>query len=1026
MIASKRTWCFSLFTLLLSALVVASTDASVIRLNGELVEGGDIDPFSLQFSPDGMHVLYLADQDTNEVYEAYTVPSMGGTPIKLNDSLVDDADVWSDGLQFSPDSSHVLYRADQDTDEVWEIYRVSSSGGASVKINDTLVTGGDVYHSGLQFNLDGACVLYYADQSMDGVFEIYSTTNTGNTSTKLNGRLVAEGNVSPTGLQFSPDGSRVLYLADQDTDEVWEIYSVSSTGGTPVKLNGVLASGGDVYGSSLKFNADGSRVLYRADQDTDGVFEIYSVSSTGSTPIKLNAELVPGGNVDYRGLQFDPDGSRVLYLADQDTDDMNELYIVSSFGGIPLKLNEELDVGRNVDFSGLQFSPDGSRVLYRADQAANSVYEIYSVTSTGSTPVRLNDDLTVGGDVHHDGLQFSPDGSRVVYLADQDTDEVWEIYSVSGTGGVPVKLNDELVEGGDVYSSGLQFSPDSLRVLYYADQDTDGVWEIYSVPSTGGTSVKLNAELITGGDVWPDGFQFSPDGSRILYLADQDTDEIYEIYTRVLHQQWNVASGAWDQAANWDQGNVPDEVMSISITSKNFSTVKGPTDDTEIFSLDIGGTNLGMATLEIPSEVTLTILNGTTISNRGTLSGRGHFHAAGGLVNDGRIELENMTIAGPLLHNNGVLSGGGVVSTLLNNQLSGEIRVGDSQTLYFTGIGEQTNTGRIEIIGGDLEFISELNNTNRINVVRGTFRIQDKITNAASTGFMGGEDATFHFNSGITNNGNLALSFGTSRLFGTINNDQGIITVSGASNVTFYDDLINTGTINVSMGSNAVYFGGVTGSGSFIGTGTNYFEGDLAPGSSPGTMSFGGNVVLGPSSTTEIELAGPVRGTEYDMMIVNGDLTLDGTLNILQIDGYTPNDGDVFDILDFDSFRLSGFFDRVNLPVLSSGLVWDQTNLYLTGELMVSLSQLSGDFDGDGDIDGDDFLTWQNHFPTLDGTANSFSGDANGDRNVDGDDFLIWQNHFPFFPSVFSIPEPSALVLLALCAAGISGSRRWS
>ena len=48
-----------------------------------------------------------------------------------------------------------------------------------------------------------------------------------------------------------------------------------------------------------------------------------------------------------------------------------------------------------------------------------------------------------------------------------------------------------------------------------------------------------------------------------------------------------------------------------------------------------------------------------------------------------------------------------------------------------------------------------------------------------------------------------------------------------------------------------------------------------------------------------------------------------------------------------------------------------------------------GDFDFDGDVDGDDFLLWQSNFGG-DGPV----GDADQDGDVDGDDFLLWQSNF--------------------------------
>jgi len=64
----------------------------------------------------------------------------------------------------------------------------------------------------------------------------------------------------------------------------------------------------------------------------------------------------------------------------------------------------------------------------------------------------------------------------------------------------PIKLNGPLVAGGTVSSVGLAFSPDGSLVLYQADQDVDNDTEIFSVPSTGGISTKLNGPLPANGD----------------------------------------------------------------------------------------------------------------------------------------------------------------------------------------------------------------------------------------------------------------------------------------------------------------------------------------------------------------------------------------------------------------------------------------------------------------------------------------------------------------------------------------------
>ena len=84
-----------------------------------------------------------------------------------------------------------------------------------------------------------------------------------------------------------------------------------------------------------------------------------------------------------------------------------------------------------------------------------------------------------------------------------------------------------------------------------------------------------------------------------------------------------------------------------------------------------------------------------------------------------------------------------------------------------------------------------------------------------------------------------------------------------------------------------------------------------------------------------------------------------------------------------------------------------------SGSLAWMLS--AADFDGDGDVDGDDFLTWQTGFGTT-ANASRTDGDADGDGDVDGNDFLIWQSQFgtQTGQAAAAIPEPATSIVAAL------------
>ncbi|MCH2332616.1 MAG: hypothetical protein MK312_13900, partial [Roseibacillus sp.] len=74
-----------------------------------------------------------------------------------------------------------------------------------------------------------------------------------------------------------------------------------------------------------------------------------------------------------------------------------------------------------------------------------------SVFPRNSYQQQLNENGALLGDVV--SAQVSPDNSTVVYIADQDTDSVDELCTVPIGGGPSTKLNGAFVETGGVQSA---------------------------------------------------------------------------------------------------------------------------------------------------------------------------------------------------------------------------------------------------------------------------------------------------------------------------------------------------------------------------------------------------------------------------------------------------------------------------------------------------------------------------------------------------------------------------------------------
>jgi hypothetical protein len=166
-----------------------------------------------------------------------------------------------------------------------------------------------------------------------------------------------------------------------------------------------------------------------------------------------------------------------------------------------------------------------------------------------------------------------------------------------------------------------------------------------------------------------------------------------------------------------------------------------------------------------------------------------------------------------------------------------------------------------------------------------------------------------------------------------------------------------------------------------------------------GTLHLGGDYNQTAGGKLEIELASLAT---HDALEVTGMANLAGTLAVTLINGFTPQAGQAFDILDWGG--LTGTFTSLVLPALPGSLAWDASQLYTTGVLAVASAGVSGDFNLDGQVDGSDFVMWQRGL---------------GSPYTVGD-LSAWKSHFGANadgPTASRVPEPAGAWLAILAAA---------
>lgn len=345
--------------------------------------------------------------------------------------------------------------------------------------------------------------------------------------------------VSP--LELAPRTARALFgLFDPQSARGHALFAAPlDTPGTAEPLDLALHPGPQVRGMIVRPTDE--LVLFVADL-VPLVPELFAVPADGSRAPQRLLPPLPSGREVKGELALSPDGTRVLYLTDARADEVFELVSTRIADGASVILSGAMVAGGDVALAldpepSFRISPDGTRVVFLADRVQDEVVEYWSAPIDGSSPpVRLHAPLSGTLDAVP-APHFTPDGQRVVLALERAVDGVVELLSARTDGsGTPILLSAPFPPGGGLFTQSslgtrntVALAPGGRHVFYLAEQETDGVVELFSVPLDGRAApLKWNAPLVAGGDVLD--FALRPTPGAVLYRADQEVDEVFELY----------------------------------------------------------------------------------------------------------------------------------------------------------------------------------------------------------------------------------------------------------------------------------------------------------------------------------------------------------------------------------------------------------------------------------------------------------------------------------------------------------------
>jgi dipeptidyl aminopeptidase/acylaminoacyl peptidase len=230
---------------------------------------------------------------------------------------------------------------------------------------------------------------------------------------------------------------------------------------------------------------------------------IWSVPLGGGRPVRVTTE-----EGKYSGMNWSPDSKHLAFIVERD--DQDDIGVASAAGGAVTML---ATTPRDEDSPIWSPSSDRLAFLRRSDDWTG--YEIW-VSGLDGTKQHLvvREKYQKGVEEYHfDGNdQWSPDGSRLVYLSDRTGyNHVW-VASIDG--GEPTELTK-----GAFVDYDPSWAPTGDRILFVSSRAGDlEDRHVWNVKVSGGEPVRLSGDGFCARPSW------SRDGKRIAYLWSTATE----------------------------------------------------------------------------------------------------------------------------------------------------------------------------------------------------------------------------------------------------------------------------------------------------------------------------------------------------------------------------------------------------------------------------------------------------------------------------------------------------------------------
>jgi TolB protein len=279
---------------------------------------------------------------------------------------------------------------------------------------------------------------------------------------------------------FSPDGKQIIFQAEErGPNPFYQIYVMDLENGRSRRI-----STGIGRTTCAFFHPSGKKVIFASSHlDPEAkkhqADEFKQREEDKKAGVRRRYEWVFDPHMDI--FESNPDGGQLRRLTDT----------------------------QGYDAEG-SYSPDGKQIVFCSQRDGD--LQLYIMDADGSNVRRL----TNAPGCYNGGPFFSPDGKRVIFRADRKKKDYLQIFVINTDGTAERQLTDS--EG---VNWGPYWHPDGKHVIYSAADHSDPKarpnYDLWLIKVDSGAKTRLT--YASGADVLP---VFSPDGKKLLWTSTRD------------------------------------------------------------------------------------------------------------------------------------------------------------------------------------------------------------------------------------------------------------------------------------------------------------------------------------------------------------------------------------------------------------------------------------------------------------------------------------------------------------------------